>query len=108
MSDLSGNNPKPPKHYSWRRTLTLVQLKRIKNWHASTRHQHPLESAVWEAVMTIWVIACIGWLPATIFERPWAYLLCLIGVLTPRLYVQWRQYAHDKGKLRCEWLSLLT
>ena len=108
MSDFSGHNPGPPKRQPLRRGLTLAQLKRIKNWHASARYQHPIESAVWEAVMTVWVIACIGWLPATIFEQPWAYLLCLIGVLTPRLYVHLRQYAHNTGKLRCEWLSVLA
>lgn len=89
------------------RHLSLVQMQRIKNWHASEHAVHPTEHRVWEAVMTLWVLAWMGWLPAYTFDAAWAYPLCLLGVLAPRLYIALRTHAHHSGRLRCDWLKLL-
>lgn len=87
--------------------LSLAQLQRVKNWHATEHATHPAEHRVWEAVMTLWVMAWIGWLPAYTFEAAWAYPLCLLGVMMPRLYIGLRTHAHHSGRLKCDWLKLL-
>ena len=99
MSEPS--NPNPP------RRLSLVTFQRIRDWHVTEHAGHPMEHRVWEAVMTLWIMAWIGWLPAYTFEATWAYPLCLLGVLAPRLYIALRAHAHHSGRLRCDWLALL-
>jgi len=87
--------------------LRLSQLQRLKNWHYEHRVLHPLECRTWESVMTAWVMGWTGWLPAWTFDSPWAYPLCLLGMLLPQLYVQGRAIAHGSELLRCDWLHLL-
>ncbi|MFC5521486.1 hypothetical protein [Polaromonas jejuensis] len=97
----------PLRPHAWD-PLTLAQLHRLKKWHESHERTQPVEFHVWECVLTVWVMGWIGWLPAFAFEAPWAYPLCLLGVLTPRLYVSWRARAHEAQRLRCDWLDLLS
>ena len=87
--------------------LPLAELQRIKQWHTSHRHDHPLEYQLWDLVVTVWLMGWIGWLPAYAFDAFWAYPLCLMGVMTPGLYVQWRARADANGRLRCEWMDRL-
>ena len=91
-----------------RRRITLVQMERVKNWHIAQCGRHPAERQIWEAVMTLWVMGWIGWFPAYAFEAPWAYPLCLLGILAPRLYVAWRAGAHETRRLRCDWLDQVS
>lgn len=90
----------------WHR-LTLRQLQRLKDWRVAQQAAHPAECQVWEAVLTLWVMGWMGWLPAFAFGAPWAYPLCLLGILTPQLYVYGRARAHAAQRLRCDWLELL-
>lgn len=106
MSVPSPRPPESPQHHRWH-YISLTELKRIKNWHAAQHGAHPLERQVWEAVMTVWVMAWIAWLPAYAFDDAWAYPLCLLGVFAPAIYVQLRARAHARGRLRCDWLDLL-
>jgi len=99
MSDPSRHHP---AHH-----VTLTQMQRVKNWHEAQHGAHPVERQLWEAVLTLWMMGWIGWLPAYAFEAPWAYPLCLLGVLAPRLYVLWRARAHESRRLRCDWLHLM-
>ena len=108
MSERDSDKHNHPATPMVGRPLSLKQLQRVKNWHAVSRASHPMENAVWEAVMTAWLLGWTAWLPAAIFEAGWALPLCLIGALTPQVYVQLRAYAHRHGKLRCEWLGLLA
>ena len=59
------------------------QLQHIKHWREAPNDAHPVERRAWEAILTIWMI---GWLPGFAFESSWAYPLCLLGVMAPRLY----------------------
>ena len=95
----------PSRHH--RRHITLAQMERLKNWHITQRGKHPAERQAWEAVLTLWVMGWMGWLPAYAFDAPWAYPLCLLGTLAPRLYVGWRARAEAAQHLRCDWLDLL-
>lgn len=89
------------------RPLTLRQLQRLKNWHVAQRGAHPLEYEVWNGVLTVWVMGWTGWLPAYIFNAPVAYLFCVFGIFSTRIYIAWRTHARDAGYLGCEWLDLL-
>ena len=107
MSDSSHRDSRRQRCYYLRRRLSLAQLQRVKNWQVNHRSQHPMESQVWEAVLTVWLMALIGWLPAYAFNVPWVYPLCILGAFAPRLYVQLRASAHQAGHLRCDWLDLV-
>ena len=100
---MSDPNRHHPGHH-----LTLAQLQRVKNWHVAQQGARPVEYQIWEAVLTVWVMGWIGWLPAYAFEAPWAYPLCLLGVFAPRLYVRLRARAHAMQRLRCDWLDLVA
>ncbi len=97
-----------PSRHRATRPLTLMELQRLKNWHVAHREAQPMEYEVWNAVLTVWVMGWIGWLPALTVDSPWAFPLCLLGVLAPRLYVLGRARAHSAGRLRCDWLELVT
>ncbi|HQR98634.1 MULTISPECIES: hypothetical protein [unclassified Polaromonas] len=86
---------------------TLAGLQRIKQWHLDHQGSHPLEHQLWDAVLTLWVMGWVGWLPAFALDIPLAYPLCLLGMLAPQLYVRWRARAHTRGRLRCDWLELV-
>lgn len=85
--------------------LTLAELHRIKQWHVAHRAQHPLEYHLWDAVLTVWLMGWMGWLPALALEALWALPLCLLATLCPTLYVAWRARAHAARRLRCDWLG---
>ncbi|WP_431097901.1 hypothetical protein [Polaromonas aquatica] len=88
--------------------VTLAQLQRVKDWREAQRSTHPLECQLWEVVLTAWLLGWTGWLPAYAFEAVWAYPLCVLGILAPRLYVYARARAHAARRLRCDWLDLVT
>ncbi|MEY4882765.1 MAG: hypothetical protein RIS34_619 [Pseudomonadota bacterium] len=85
--------------------ISLTELQRIKKWHVAHRSDHPLEYQLWDAVLTVWIMGWIGWLPAYALGAWWATPLCVLAMLSPRLYVYWRQQAHETQRLRCDWLD---
>jgi hypothetical protein len=48
----------------------------------------------------------VGWIPAFTFDALWAVPLLVLGMAAPRLYVGWRARAHQKRRLRCDWLGV--
>ena len=84
--------------------MTLDELHRIKLWHLSHRRDHPLEYHLWDAMLTLWVMGWVGWLPTLVFDSMWAAPFCLAATLAPRAYVAWRARAHHARRLRCDWL----
>ena len=97
-----------PSRHRLAHPLTLQQLKKLKDWHIAQRGTHAVEYEVWNAVITVWLMGWIGCLPALTFDAPWALPLCLLGVLAPQLYVHARVRAHETGRLRCDWLALVS
>ena len=85
--------------------LTLKELQRIKQWQVAHREEHPLEYHLWDAVLTVWVMGCVSWLPVLALEMEWLLPLCLTAMLSPGLYVRWRKRAHATRRLRCDWLG---
>lgn len=92
-------NSRMPPH------LSLNKLQRIKKWHVEHRAEHPLEYQVWDAMLILWVMGRVGWLPAFALDAPWAYPLCLLAMLAPDLYATARSRAHQSQKIRCDWLG---
>jgi hypothetical protein len=84
--------------------MTLNELQRIKKWHVAHRADHPVEYHLWDAMLTLWVMGWVGFLPAYAFEQFWTIPLCALAVGAPSMYVTWRMKAHRKQKLRCDWL----
>jgi len=85
--------------------MTLDELQRIKQWHVAHRQEHPLEYHLWDAMLTLWVMGWVGWLPAYAFEYFWSMPLCLLAMAAPTLYAAWRTRAHRARKVRCDWLA---
>jgi len=84
--------------------MTLSELQRIKQWHVANREGHPFEYHLWDAMLTLWMMGWIGWLPAFAMDQVLTMPLCLLGIAAPSLYVQWRAKAHREQRLRCDWV----
>ena len=98
----------PPPRRVWQRR-SLAQLQSLRQWRAvqRERRQHRLECAVWEGVLTLWMLGWTAWLPAVALDWEPLLPLCMAGMLLPQLYVYARARAHVSGRLRCDWLDLL-
>lgn len=88
--------------------LTLAELQRIKQWHVKHKAEHPLEYQLWDAMLTLWVMGWVGWLPVLALDALWAWPLCLLALYAPGLYVDWRARAHQQQRLRCDWLDRMA
>lgn len=87
--------------------LTLVDLQRIRLWHLEHRLDHPLECQSWDLMLSLWLMGWVGWLPAFALEMSGAWPLCLLASGAPELYVRWRRRAHQRARLRCDWLDCI-
>jgi hypothetical protein len=87
------------------RPLTLAEMQRIRHWHLAHKDEHPLEYQLWDAVLCLWLMGWVGWMPVLLFELLWVLPLCLLASTAPRLYVVWRARAHRMQRLRCDWLG---
>ena len=83
--------------------MTLAELQRIKQWHISHRHNHPLEYQLWDVMLTLWVMGWVGWLPVYAFDQLWAIPLLVLAIAAPSLYAALRTRAHRARRLRCDW-----
>ena len=54
--------------------MTLNELQRIKKWHVAHRADHPVEYHLWDAILTLWVMGWVGFLPAYAFGQFWTCL----------------------------------
>ena len=85
--------------------MKLNELQRIKQWHVAHRQDHPLEYHLWDAMLTLWMMGWVGWLPAFAFDQLWSTPLCMLAMAAPSLYVTWRIRAHRASRLRCDWIQ---
>jgi hypothetical protein len=84
--------------------MPLAELQRIKQWHISHRHNHPLEYQLWDVMLTLWVMGWVGWVPVYVFDQLWAIPLLVLSISAPSLYAAWRTRAHRARRLRCDWV----
>ncbi len=86
--------------------MTLAEIQRIRQWHVAHRSDHPIEYHLWDAVLTLWLLGWVGWLPAfATGDAVWAAPLFLVGMHAPSAYTRWRARAHERQRLRCDWLE---
>lgn len=63
--------------------ISLAELQRIKKWQMAHQAEHPVEYELWQAVMTVWVMGWVGWLPALAFDAWWAMAGVRLGHGSP-------------------------
>lgn len=85
--------------------MKLDEMQRIRKWHVAHRTEHPVEYHLWDAMLTLWMMGWVGWLPAVACGAWWGMPLCVLAVAAPGLYVTWRLKAHCERRLRCDWLN---
>jgi hypothetical protein len=86
--------------------MNLDALQRIKRWHVAHQQEHPLEYHAWDAMLTLWIVGWVGWIPAFTFDALWAAPLLTAAMSAPAMYVAWRRRAHAQRRLRCDWVDL--
>lgn len=84
--------------------ISLGELQRIKQWHVAHKSEHPLEYELLDLVLTFWLMGWVGWLPSLMFHADWAFVLCVLAMFLPTVYVRLRAHAHRARRLRCDWL----
>ena len=84
--------------------VPLSELHRIQHWCKEHALDHPVEHELWDAVLTVWLMGWIGWLPTWVLDAWWAGVPCVLGMLAPSLYIGWRTQAHALKRLRCDWI----
>ena len=89
-------------------TVTIDGLQRLRLWHVQKRREKPREFQLFNAVLTVWMMGWVGWLPALVLSAWWALPLCAVAGAAPALYLQGRRRAHAAGRLRCDWLRLVA
>ena len=88
--------------------MNIAELQRIKQWHMRHHADHPVEYHLWDAMLTLWLMGWVGWLPTIAFHALWATPVCLVAMAAPTLYVSWRLKKHREQKLRCDWARVLN
>jgi hypothetical protein len=89
------------------RAMTLDQLHALKLWHQRHARDAPLEKQAWEAVLTLWLMGCVGGPVALLIGRGSAGVLSFALLFLPRGYVVLRRRLHRAGVLRCDWMVAL-
>ena len=87
--------------------MTLDQLHDIKLWHQRHLRERPVEKHVWDAVLTLWLIGCVGAPVAFLIHHGWAAIAAVALAFLPSAYVGLRKTLHRAHILRCDWISAL-
>lgn len=93
-----------------KRAFPIGELQRIKKWQVVHRPGHEIEYQTWDAVLTLWLMGCVGWLLLPVVALPldllWVVPLCAFATAAPELYIHLRKKAHLRQRLRCDWIHL--
>ncbi len=84
--------------------MKLQQYQELRMWHLRQGHRHPVERALWDAVLTVWLLGWVGAPTAFLLHLGWAELGCLSVLFLPGCYVAVRRTLHNKRRLRCDWI----
>ncbi len=87
--------------------MKLQQFQDLKRWHLRQGRRHPVERALWDGVLTVWLLGCVGSPTAFLLHSGWAELACLSVLFLPGMYVAMRRRLHAKRLLRCDWIIAL-
>jgi len=86
--------------------MTLDQFQDLKRWH-QCHGDRWVESAVWNTVMTLWMVGWVGAPTAWVLQHDGTALAVLLLVFVPGAYVALRRALHRHGRLRCDWIGAL-
>jgi hypothetical protein len=84
--------------------MTLQQMSTLRRWHVDHRHQHPVEFQLWDAVVMLCVLGCVGLPVSLLLGQTSAALGFAAAAAAPSAYVALRRSLHRRGRLRCDWL----
>lgn len=84
--------------------VSLDELQRIKKWLVAHKADHPIELALLDLVLTLWLMGWVGWIPSLMLHEAWALPFCGLAMVLPTGYVGMRSRAHHAHQLRCDWL----
>ena len=84
--------------------MTLQQFQDLKLWHMRQGRRHPVEKALWDVVLTVWLVGWVGTPTAFMLHLGWAETACLSMLFLPGAYVAVRRCLHNKHMLRCDWI----
>ena len=87
--------------------MKLQQYQDLRIWHLRQGHRHPVERALWDLVLTVWLLGWIGAPTAFLLHNGWAEVGCLNVLFLPGLYVAARRRLHNTRRLRCDWIVAL-
>lgn len=87
--------------------MTLRQFQELKHWHFHQGRRHPVEKALWDLILTVWLLGWVGGPAALLLHAGWAELACLGLLFLPGRYVAARRSLHAKRRLRCDWIVAL-
>ncbi|MFN7723769.1 MAG: hypothetical protein ACK5QH_01730 [Rubrivivax sp.] len=87
--------------------MNVQQMSSLRAWHVRHRDTAPMEYHVWDAVLTVWLMAWMGLPAALLLLGPWAGAVCVPLMFLPGVYVAWRTRLHRRRWLRCDWLAAL-
>ena len=87
--------------------MTLTQFHALKVWHTGHSQECPLEKNIWDVVLMFWLTGWVGWPAALLLGQPLLGVVCVGLTLLPGAYVAWRRHLHRRGKLRCDWVTVL-
>jgi uncharacterized BrkB/YihY/UPF0761 family membrane protein len=87
--------------------MTLHQFEELKVWHLRQGRRHPIERTLWDLVLTVWMLGCVGALAAVLVGDGWVAVASLGALFLPGLYVGLRRWLHNKRRLRCDWIIVL-
>lgn len=88
--------------------MTLEQHHELRLWHLRHAHRHPVEKNLWDAVLTLWLVGWVGGPAALVLGWSWAEPACLAMIFLPGFYVALRRRWHRCGRLRCDWVTVLS
>jgi len=87
--------------------MTLQQFQELRLWHQRQGARCPVEKALWDLVLTVWLLGWVGGPTALLLHSGWAELACLALLFLPGLYVAARRRLHNRRRLRCDWIVAL-
>ena len=87
--------------------MTLQQFQDLRLWHLRQGQRHPVERSLWDAVLTAWLLGCVGAPTALLLHLGWAEAACACALVLPGRYVALRRRLHRAKRLRCDWIVAL-
>jgi hypothetical protein len=89
------------------RAMTLQQFQSLRRWHLRHWHNKPVETHIWDAVVTLWMTGWVAGPAGLLLQIEWAWTGSCALLFLPGLYVALRDRMHRRGTLRCDWIIVL-